>query len=342
MPGHVSTTACDALWELIFKYKATFGDRFDQIPIGIGPDHQFYTGARIKNAKNGCEAHHLLGESSMCTCYACDEQLRFTNLAGIPLSNTHYRLHLADGSIHEGITDAEGRTLRVGTQEETEIQQVELIQPEELMCCARSREPRRVIRFLDEVRTTRSQYGTSVWELPLEPRARYLTPGEIKMASSIFKFSIDYSLVRVHDEEYLWFGMQPDNAAITPDGQIYVGQDSYRPDYSTCPEYYLRRLFMHEMMHVWQYQMGYWVKLRGAVRIGLDYSYELGTHRDLSEYNMEAQGDILADYFALMNLGSDYIAELRYRGHADKSLYLCVVGPFLDDPCNSKFLASLI
>jgi hypothetical protein len=38
---------------------------------------------------------------------------------------------------------------------------------------------------------------------------------------------------------------------------------------------------------------------RGAIRIGLEYEYELDPAKKLSDYNMEAQGDLLADYWAL-------------------------------------------
>ena len=54
---------------------------------------------------------------------------------------------------------------------------------------------------------------------------------------------------------------------------------------------------MHEMVHVWQCQLGYPVKLRGAIRLGLSYEYVLATDKRLSDYNMGAQGDVLADYF---------------------------------------------
>ncbi|UUZ53048.1 hypothetical protein LP419_29235 [Massilia sp. H-1] len=61
---------------------------------------------------------------------------------------------------------------------------------------------------------------------------------------------------------------------------------------------------MHEMVHVWQYQLGYPVRLRGAVRVGLSYDYELAPDKHLSDFNMEAQGDLLADYFALKHMAA--------------------------------------
>ena len=46
---------------------------------------------------------------------------------------------------------------------------------------------------------------------------------------------------------------------------------------------------MHEMTHVWQHQLGYWVRFRGAFRPGLDYKYTLDEQRKFCDYNMEAQ-----------------------------------------------------
>ena len=57
---------------------------------------------------------------------------------------------------------------------------------------------------------------------------RSLTEGEIKLAKPIFKDSIDYSLVRVHDEKYIFF--QPGNSGMTPNGEIYV-DGAYSADY---------------------------------------------------------------------------------------------------------------
>ena len=36
-----------------------------------------------------------------------------------------------------------------------------------------------------------------------------------------------------------------------------------------------KKWFIHEMVHVWQFQLGYPVAIRGAIRLGLDYKYVL-------------------------------------------------------------------
>lgn len=150
------------------------------------------------------------------------------------------------------------------------------------------------------------------------------------MARSIFEDAIDYGKVRVHDRGYLWFGLQPDNVAMTPNGEMYFSRSRFKDDFSRQSNAN-RRWFMHEMVHVWQYQLGYPVRIRGAIRIGLDYTYRLGPQKRLKDYNMEAQGELLADYFALKVLNAPAVMrQSDYAGQAQ--LYEQVLGDFLADP----------
>jgi hypothetical protein len=162
--------------------------------------------------------------------------------------------------------------------------------------------------------------------------ARGLTAGEIAMASLLFGGAIDYARVRVHDRRYLPLGLQPKNCAMTPNGSIYFHQSCFLPDYSLGNPTVVH-WFMHEMVHVWQHQLGYPVRLRGAIRLGLSYDYELREDALLSDYNMEAQGDLLADYFALKFLRHPRV--VRQRRHAHQvDLYEQVLAGFLADPAN--------
>jgi hypothetical protein len=91
------------------------------------------------------------------------------------------------------------------------------------------------------------------------------------------------------------------------------------------------------MVHVWQHQLGYPVRLRGALRLGLSYSYRLLPGRTLADYNMEAQGDLLADYFALRFLDSR--ASMRQPQYADSlALFEDVLGDFLAHPGKRRHL----
>ncbi len=59
---------------------------------------------------------------------------------------------------------------------------------------------------------------------------------------------------------------------------------------------------MHEMMHIWQYQRGMNVKIRGLVSWAVNYKYDLD-RKMLSSYPMEQQASIVADYWLLIRFG---------------------------------------
>ena len=158
------------------------------------------------------------------------------------------------------------------------------------------------------------------------------------MAEHLFGDAIDYRKVRIFNRRYLPFGLQPVNCAMTPNGHLYFHKSRCLLDFSTGTEQ-ARHWFMHEMVHVWQHQLGYPVRLRGAVRIGLSYRYRLATDKTLADYNMEAQGDLLADYFVLRHLGSSgAMREPDYANHL--ALYEQVLALFLSDPASRKNLPS--
>ncbi|MEF3076140.1 hypothetical protein V2P20_13975 [Methylobacter sp. Wu1] len=184
---------------------------------------------------------------------------------------------------------------------------------------------------------------TSQNSLYITPKngSRGLTPGEIQMAKNIFKDSISYAKVRVHNEGYFPFGLQDANTAVTPNGEMYFLPDDFEEDFSTSGDRG-KRWFMHEMTHVWQHQLGYWVRIRGAFRPGLDYSYILDAQMKLCDYNMEAQGDILADYFALKFLNNPGIVRNKLSSNPPVTYsvkeYERTLKDFLINPLNRKNL----
>jgi hypothetical protein len=162
------------------------------------------------------------------------------------------------------------------------------------------------------------------------PRWRPLTDGEISMAFLLFRDAIDYRRVRIHARRYMPF--QPSNCAMTPNGHLYFHASCFLDDYAQA-SLTNQHWFIHEMAHVWQHQLGYAVRLRGAVRIRLAYSYELTPGKTLADFNMEAQGDLLADYFVLRHLGSS--AAMRQQRYANSlPLYEKVLAEFLMNPAN--------
>jgi hypothetical protein len=163
---------------------------------------------------------------------------------------------------------------------------------------------------------------------------RPLALGEIAMATLIFKDSIDYSKVRVHGETYLPF--QNEGTAVTPNGEIYFHQSHFKHDFSQESNWH-KHWIIHEMTHVWQYQLGYPVAVRGAIRIGLSYQYDLAEDKLFKDYNMEAQGDLIADYFVLKFLNdSDSMMAGQQRYANNLPLYEKVLRDFLADPKNPE------
>jgi hypothetical protein len=164
--------------------------------------------------------------------------------------------------------------------------------------------------------------------------SRFLTRHEIAMAALLFGGAIDFARVRIHARRYLPF--QPKNCCMTPNGSMYFHRSCFLPDY-TRGDPPVVHWFLHEMVHVWQSQLGYAVRLRGAVRIGLSYDYELAPGKTLADFNMEAQGDLLADYFALKHLHAP--AVMRQRRYANSlPLYEQVLAGFLADPASTAHL----
>lgn len=135
----------------------------------------------------------------------------------------------------------------------------------------------------------------------IKSKSRLLTPGEISMVTSVFKNAIVLSQVRVRNGTLLPYQGE---YAITPFGEIYWPNEEYLPDYSIGP-IRSRHFFMHEMTHVWQFQMGMQVAMRGAFSLMANYEYRLEESKLLSDFGMEQQASIIADYYVLKNYGYD-------------------------------------
>ena len=298
----ISTTACDVFFKLVAHQKKGLGARFDSMIVTFSADGQPVLGATLRNATSGCELHRLAGQPDECWCCGYDEQLEFVSPANVPLAHAAYRLTLSNGETWTGTTDARGRTGRVASKREALITQAEFLpHADKSPCCAAAQKhaaPAIKVAQLEGIKTTDKDVGSSVKQVKVKDKVRPLTKGEIDMAWMLFQDAIDYSKVKVHGEPYLWFGLQPKNVAMTPDGEIYFHESEYREDFSKeNPRQ--KHWFMHEMVHVWQYQLNYPVRIRGALRLGLDYDYSLSRKQKLADDNMESQGDLLADYFVL-------------------------------------------
>jgi len=169
---------------------------------------------------------------------------------------------------------------------------------------------------------------------------RYLTAGEISFCRMIFADAICYSRVKVYNGKWpLLFGMQSSNVVMSLDGNIYYPYDLFREDFSVGDLGEDLKIFIHEMVHVWQYQRGYAVKLNGILSFSKSrYNYDLSKGNGLSDYNMEVQANLIADYFLLIKFGdsgSAKLFDLKYKGKdRDRllSLYHSVLDDFIKNP----------
>ena len=125
---------------------------------------------------------------------------------------------------------------------------------------------------------------------------RYLTPGEIAMARSLFGDAIDYSRVRLFKGK--WWLFQPRNSAMAPMGNIYFHPEggAWSDDFSK--ESLARRgFFIHELTHVWQAQA------KGRLYLPLmrhpfcRYSYEIRPGKSFDRYGLEQQAEIVRHIF---------------------------------------------
>ena len=141
---------------------------------------------------------------------------------------------------------------------------------------------------------------------------RRLTSGEVNLASSLYGYSIQYHRVWIHRDSYLPFNLQAEKYAMTPNGELYFQEGTYKDDFSMSLVH-SQHLFLHEMMHVYQHQRGMWVRTRGAFSWAVEYNYSLDKDQ-LSDYSMEQQSCIVSDYWVLVNYGShDYSYLHRYK-----------------------------
>lgn len=283
-----------------------------------------------------------------------DQALQFTDQHGRPLGKVAYRLHVGRELVYEGTTDADGTTARVLTEKPLPISKA-FLQPAAPFCCAASLDRAGDVASmeinLEGITTSSEQLGESVVQVKVDVKARPMTTGEIAMCRLIFKDAIDYGRVKIHKGAFM--PGAGDNA-MTPFGEPHfpvkkdaIGQDkTYQEDFSKAKDPDLKVWFIHEMAHVWQYQLGYsvaWAGLKigakGGYRRGLaayqyDYSEDPFT-KQLSNFNMEQQAVIIANYFAIHFLKyADAKGEYE-RSYAFNSV---VLKAFIKDPKNAKLL----
>lgn len=190
---------------------------------------------------------------------------------------------------------------------------------------------------------------------------RNLTVGEIKLSKLIFKDAIDYSKVKIIRGGLLSIPTTSQNA-MTPFGSIHLPNNEYDHilDFSASKTKFQDKIwFIHEMTHVWQYQLGLSTATRalevaghGGYSTGKGqtkpkaYLYDLykqdkGKH--FNQFNFEQQAEIVSHYydaFFLPTNGHD-LPILHNKNLSIKNELSKVLKDFIVNP-NNKNLVSKI
>jgi hypothetical protein len=125
---------------------------------------------------------------------------------------------------------------------------------------------------------------------------RRLTARETALVQSVFGDAIDTEKVRIHARKWWWF--QPRRITMAPDGHLWFHpkSDLFCDDFCDR-DLTLQGLFIHEMVHVWQYQSGIFLPLRRHPFCRYDYSLKPGW--TLRQYGLEQQAEIVRHIFLL-------------------------------------------
>jgi hypothetical protein len=127
-------------------------------------------------------------------------------------------------------------------------------------------------------------------------QSRALTPGEVKLARSMFGNAIDSDRVRIVRGR--WWPLQHRGIVMAPTGNIHFHPDDPRwsEDFSKAP-LELQGLLIHELTHVWQTQT------RGRFYLPLmrhpfcRYAYDLVPGQAFDLYGLEQQAEIVRHAF---------------------------------------------
>lgn len=125
---------------------------------------------------------------------------------------------------------------------------------------------------------------------------RPLTDAETRLAASVFGDSIAYAQVEIAQRKFMFF--QPSNVVMAPRGTIHFHPrcEFYCEDFSTAP-LSIRALFIHEMVHVWQYQQGISLILRRHPFCR--YSYAIKPGQPFHKYGLEQQAELVRHAYLL-------------------------------------------
>ncbi len=189
--------------------------------------------------------------------------------------------------------------------------------------------------------------------LPHVLDGRPLHDNEIRVLQKMgYDDSIDYSKVKIHSSAFADRYMNLFQMHKAAKGNVVMVRSKNHVDDFTKADEIEKFFFLHEMGHVWQHQnrvmlmQGHALKdafSHLVLRRDVDdhYEYRLKDGKDLMNYGLEQQPNIIADFYRLSQKGS-YPLMMREGAKADTytpegreelaERYRNVLGDFLEDP----------
>jgi hypothetical protein len=143
---------------------------------------------------------------------------------------------------------------------------------------------------------------------------RALTPAEIALAQSVFGAALDTGAITVRRAKY--WALHPWWVTMAPNGHVWCHPNGFNwsADYAACPTG-LQAHFIHELVHVWQYQDAGHLALRRPPFAR--YGYTLTPGKPFHRYGIEQQAMIVEHAF-----------RARAKGDAETLARLAPILPF--------------
>lgn len=129
---------------------------------------------------------------------------------------------------------------------------------------------------------------------PASDDIRPLTSGEQALARSVFGDALEPARCTVRRAK--WWAGQPWWITMAPDGHMWCHPNgpAWHGDFAAAAPGW-QALFVHELVHIWQYQQGGHLALRRPPFAR--YRYRLETGKPFGRYGIEQQAQMVEDAF---------------------------------------------
>ena len=126
-------------------------------------------------------------------------------------------------------------------------------------------------------------------------KKRLLSSAEKQLARSIFGSALEFDDIYIIAHRLVL-----KHFAISPNGNIYFNIANWSEDF-THESLFKQSWFIHELVHVWQFQQG--IKLLRKGFFDRKYRYALQQGKSFFQYGIEQQAQMVQDYFIRLHTG---------------------------------------